>query len=46
MNELQKIEQARVLEIGDGWDCYRFARDIMGANTEALLSRAEQLKEI
>ena len=30
MNEQQKIKQARVLTEGSGWDCYLFARDIMG----------------
>lgn len=39
MTKDQIIEQARVLEIGDGWECYWFARDVEGADIEALQAR-------
>lgn len=39
MNEQQKIEQAYVLTGGSGWDCYWFARDIAGADIDALQAR-------
>ena len=46
MNEQQKIEQARVLAVGDGDDCYWFARDIEGADIDALQARINKLNEV
>ena len=46
MNEQQKIEQARVLTEGSGRDYYLFARDIEGADIDALQARIKELKEV
>lgn len=46
MNEQQKIEQAYVLTGGIGWDCYRFALHIEGADTGALHARTNKLNGV
>ena len=43
MNEQQKIEQERVLEIGSGLDCYWFARFVEGADIPALQARVLEI---
>ena len=43
MNEQHKIEQARVLAFGSGWDCYRFAQFVEGADITALQARVLEI---
>jgi len=43
MNESQKEKQKELLSEGRGWDCYMFARDVPGADIQALQARVLEI---
>ena len=43
MNESQEEKQKELLSEGSGWDCHTFARDVPGADVDALQARVMEI---